>query len=55
MKGDVIILKKTSVILIMLFTVFYPINTIAIADDEIIEQQFEMIDKSEFDTFVNRL
>lgn len=55
MKGDVIILKKTSVILIMIFTVFFPINTMAIADDEIIEQQFEMIDKSEFDTFVSRL
>jgi len=55
MKGAGIILKKTSVILIMLFTVFFPINTMAIADDEIIEQQFEMIDKSEFDTFVSRL
>ncbi|NLU11431.1 MAG: stage III sporulation protein AE [Tepidanaerobacter acetatoxydans] len=55
MKGAGIILKKTSVILIMLFTVFFPINTMAIADDEIIEQQLEMIDKSEFDTFVNRL
>lgn len=49
------IAKKTFFALILLFLLFSPIFKEAMGTDEIIEKQFEAIEKAEFDTFIEQL
>ena len=48
-------MKKKLLIFIVVFTLFLPIITKAKANDNIIEKQFEMLDKAEFDSFIKQL
>ncbi len=48
-------MKKKLLIFIVVFTLFLPIITKAKANNNIIEKQFEMLDKAEFDSFIKQL
>lgn len=48
-------MKKKFCIFVILITMFFPVMNKAMANDEIIEKQFELIDKAEFDLFVKQL
>lgn len=48
-------MKKIFLIINILLILFFPIVTTAMANDDIIEKQFQMIDKVEFDSFVKQL